>query len=237
MGRRRPWALVSAVVVTVVALSAGCGVESSPTTEPPTDMVSETTTTTTIGVGGATTEVPPTAPEIEMLEDVPETFLVLFDERYVCQLGFAGESEITASGSVEAEMYRGPDGSEVTGSGSMDVTGLVRAGDVCSGDAAGTHRMTVSGMVENDGKGTPTLRLLVTGVWYETWDGEIECQGGLPPSGPWDWPPEQNAETLTFSPFEDGATWVNEVTMGLCQGTVTRVIDFPGLPSAPTSEP
>lgn len=226
MGQTRHRAAAAAVVATVLVLSAGCAGESEPSDTTVTIAPTTSTTTTTLAVGGGTSEVPTTDSEIEMLEDVPETFTVLFDERYVCQLGPDGESDITSSGTATVNVFPAPGGVEVTGSGSMDVEGFVRAGGICTGEATGSHRFTLSGAVEDAADGTRTLQLLVTGTWYDTWDGEIECQGGLPPSGPWQWPPEPNLETLTFSPLANGTTWAKEVTMGMCQGTITRVIDL-----------
>lgn len=161
-----------------------------------------------------------------MLEDVPEIVALLLDEHYVCQLGFDGESDITASGTAAVRIFEDADGHEISGEGAMDVIGVVRAGDVCSGEATGTHRFNVTGTVEEVADGTTSLTLLLTGTWYDTWDGEIVCNGGLPPSGPWEWPPEPTVESLTFAPFEDGAVWAKDLTLGHCRGTITRVIDF-----------
>jgi hypothetical protein len=232
MGRRPPSPFAATIATIVAAVSvAGCAGESeTSTTSAPT-----TTTTTTLPVGGVATEVPTTDPLIEALEDVPETFVVLFDEHYVCQLGLVGESDITSSGTATVNVFPAAEGFEVTGSGSMDAAGFVRAGDICTGEAAGGHRFTLSGVVEEANDGTRTLQLLVTGTWYDTWDGVIECNGGIPPTGPWEWPPEPNVEALTFQPLEHGATWAKEVTMGNCQGTVTRVVDFTVAPPTPTS--
>jgi hypothetical protein len=226
MGQKRQRAAAVAVVATVLVLSAGCAGESEPSDTTVTIAPTTSTTTTTPTVGGGTSEVPTTDPDIEMLEDVPETFTVLFDERYVCQLGPDGESDIASSGTATVNVFPAAEGFEVTGSGWMDAEGFVRAGGTCTGEATGSHRFTLGGVLEEAADGTRTLQLLVTGTWYDTWDGEIECQGGLPPSGPWEWPPEPNVETLMFSPLEDGATWAKEVTMGRCQGTITRVIDL-----------
>lgn len=43
-----------------------------------------------------------------------------------------------------------------------------------------------------------------------------------------------NPDLLT--PLEHGATWAKEVTMGVCQGTITRVVGFASAPPAPESQ-
>ena len=222
MVKGRAFAFAARIAAASLLIGAGCASESEPaTTSPPTTA---TTTTTTVVGGGAAepTETAPKWPDPEL----PQTFMVLFEESFVCQLGAAGESDIRAAGEVSVALEGNESGYEVTGEGDLSVTGLVRAGDVCSGDAAGTHVAKLSGQIEVPETGTATLNLVVGGTWYESWDGEIQCSGGLPPTGPWNWPAEPNAEILTFAPFEDGATWEQDVTMGLCQGTVTRTIEF-----------
>jgi hypothetical protein len=217
--------IVAATAVACLLLVAGCG--DDPQSDTTTNRIATTATTTTTTLsGGGPTETPETAPDLPPPDDVPDSFVVRFDERYVCHLGPAGESDIVAHGTGSLDVMRSPDGIEVAGLGVMDVTGLLRAGDICSGEATGTHQFDVSGAIEIADDGTATLNMLVAGTWYATWEGEIACRGGLPPSGPWEWPPEQNVETLTFSPLEDGATWENDVAMGMCRGTVTRTIDF-----------
>jgi hypothetical protein len=199
-------------------------------------MASTTTTTTLLG-GSGVTETPDTAPEIPQPEGVPVTFLVTFEERYVCQLGPDGESDISSFGAATVEVFPGANAFDVSGSGVMDAEGFVRGGDICTGEGNGTHRFDVSGVIESASDGTLTLELLVAGTWYDTWKGEIVCRGGLPPSGPWEWPPEPNVETLTFSPLEHGATWDKDVTLGRCQGSTNRTVDFESLPIVPITTP
>jgi hypothetical protein len=220
MAERRDRVCAIGMIASAILLVAGCGDDSdTAATDPP--ATSSTTTTTVIGAGTAgPSETAPTWPDPE----VPESFTVLLEESYVCQLGPAGESDIRAAGAVVVTVDDSQSGYRVVGEGDMAVTGFLRGGDTCTGDAAGTHIVRLEGTVPDDA--AQTLKLKVTGTWYETWDGEIECSGGLPPSGPWQWPPEPNMEILTLTPFVDGATWEQDVTMGLCQGTVTRTIEF-----------
>ena len=223
MGRSGICARTGGVIVLVLLLGgAGCSApaEVTTTTSPTT---STSTTTTVVGAGSPEpSETAPTWPDSEL----PDSFVVVLEESYICQLGPAGESEIRAAGTVAGARDDSASGYHVAGSGDISVAGLVRAGDICTGEAVGTHLAQVTAsLVDSTTEGT-VLKLQLGGTWYETWDGEIECRGGLPPSGPWEWPAETNLEILTFSPFENGATVEQDVNMGMCQGTVMRALEF-----------
>ena len=222
MGKSGTCVRIRGVIVLVLLLGCGCGAPSEvTTTSSPTTSTSTTTTVAAVG-SPEPSETAPTWPDSEL----PQSFLVLLEESYVCQLGPAGESEIRAAGTVAVARDDSASGYQVAGSGDISVTGLVRAGDICTGEAVGTHLAQVEAtLIDSAAEGTG-LKLQLAGTWYETWDGEIQCRGGLPPSGPWEWPAEPNLEVLTFSPFEDGATVEQDVTMGMCRGTVTRSLEF-----------
>ncbi len=196
------------------------------TTTTTTSLLPATTATTTTTTVPAAGEGTPATGWTFPPDDRPDAFTVHFEEYYVCQLGPAGESEIHAWGSIAATLDPSQSEFEVVGEGDLSVEGFVRGGDICAGEAVGTHRVReLNGTIDVPSEGAPTLTLHVTGTWYETWDGELVCPG-LPLSGPWEWPPEFNVETLEFAPFEDGATWEKDVSVGMCDGTVTRTIEL-----------
>jgi len=222
MGNGETRLRIGSVIALAFLVGAGCSTSSELTT---TSSPNTSTSTTTTAAGGGSAEPSETAPTWPD-SALPQSFRVVIEESYVCQLGPAGDSEIRAAGTVAVYRDDSASGYHVAGSGDISVSGLVRAGDICTGEGVGTHLAQVSAsLVDSATEGTE-LQLQLAGTWYETWDGEIQCRGGLPPSGPWEWPAEPNLEMLTFSPFEDGATLEQDVTMGMCQGTVTRTLEF-----------
>jgi hypothetical protein len=225
---RRRGALSSPTVAALLTglVLVGCSGDGSSTSA----VVTTTSTTTTILGGGttSTTEVPEDdqVDPGDVFPDFPESFIIEFEERYLCDMGPRGFSDIHAFGAAGMETLRAPTDISLYGSGAMEIEASLRAGEVCSGSAVGNHSISIEGTVDYNSSGELELQLYVNGTWYETFGGDIVCAPGIPSPGPWEWPAELHSEYIFFAPIEPGAVWEKDVKLGMCTGTITRRLDF-----------
>jgi hypothetical protein len=198
-----------------------------------------TTTTLTPGAGTTSSTQPPDDDVTDpVLEALPDSFTIEFEERYLCDLGPRGFSDIHAFGNVTVETVRAPTDVTFHGRGVMEVEAAVQAGSVCSGSAAGGHSIEeIAGTVDYNDSGELEMQLFVNGIWYQTFVGEIVCSPGIPSPGAWEWPAESHSEYVFFAPIEHEALWEKEVSLGMCTGTITRRLDFESLPTSTTTAP